>query len=137
MQFVPEAKQATAKFTDRLMSAGQHSSRHAPAESSRPQLGRRRAIGHCRVPDCVPRLSLKTALGERTARFLNGFFGQLQLSETCAGGMEWGRGWPGYALANKGYDTRSLQAYLVHRNIQHTVRYTELSPTRFKDFWRQ
>jgi|KBSMisStaDraftv2_1062788.scaffolds.fasta_scaffold88076_3 hypothetical protein len=23
-----------------------------------------------------------------------------------------------------------------HRNIQHTVRYTELSPGRFKDFWR-
>jgi site-specific recombinase XerD len=42
----------------------------------------------------------------------------------------------GYALANKGHDTRSLQAYLGHKNIQHTVRYTELSPTRFKDFWR-
>jgi site-specific recombinase XerD len=43
----------------------------------------------------------------------------------------------GYALANKGHDTRVLQAYLGHRNIQHTVRYTELSPTRFKDFWRR
>jgi site-specific recombinase XerD len=42
----------------------------------------------------------------------------------------------GYALANKGHDSRALQAYLGHRNIQHTVRYTELSPTRFKDFWR-
>jgi integrase len=42
----------------------------------------------------------------------------------------------GFALANKGHDTRSLQAYLGHRNIQHTVRYTELSPNRFKDFWR-
>ncbi|MBR0842918.1 tyrosine-type recombinase/integrase [Bradyrhizobium liaoningense] len=42
----------------------------------------------------------------------------------------------GYALANKGHDTRALQAYLGHRNIQHTVRYTELSPGRFKDFWR-
>ena len=42
----------------------------------------------------------------------------------------------GYKLANDGIDTRSLQAYLGHRNIQHTVRYTELSPTRFKDFWR-
>jgi hypothetical protein len=41
----------------------------------------------------------------------------------------------GYALANKGHDTRSLQAFLGHKNIQHTVRYTELSPTRFKDFW--
>jgi hypothetical protein len=41
-----------------------------------------------------------------------------------------------FALANKGHDTRALQAYLGHRNIQHTVRYTELSPGRFKDFWR-
>jgi integrase len=38
----------------------------------------------------------------------------------------------GYALANRGHDTRALQAYLGHKNIQHTVRYTELSPTRFK-----
>ena len=30
----------------------------------------------------------------------------------------------GYKLANDGVDTRSLQAYLGHRNIQHTVRYT-------------
>ena len=43
----------------------------------------------------------------------------------------------GYALANKGHDTRALQAYLGHRNIQHTVRYTELASTRFKDFWRE
>jgi site-specific recombinase XerD len=42
----------------------------------------------------------------------------------------------GFALANAGRDTRSLQAYLGHRNIQHTVRYTELAPDRFKDFWR-
>jgi hypothetical protein len=43
----------------------------------------------------------------------------------------------GYAPANRGHDTRALQAYLGHRNIQHTVRYSELSPTRFKDFWRK
>ena len=43
----------------------------------------------------------------------------------------------GYALANRGRDTRALQAYLGHRNIQHAVRYTELSPTRFKNFWRE
>ena len=42
----------------------------------------------------------------------------------------------GFALANKGVDTRALQAYLGHRNIQHTVRYTELSQDRFKDFGR-
>jgi site-specific recombinase XerD len=43
---------------------------------------------------------------------------------------------PGYKLANDGVDTRSLQAYLGHKNIQHTVRYTELAPDRFKGFWR-
>ena len=42
----------------------------------------------------------------------------------------------GYKLAGDGHDTRSIQDYLGHKNIQHTVRYTELSPTRFKDFWR-
>ena len=42
----------------------------------------------------------------------------------------------GFALANKGHDTRALQVYLGHRNIQHAVSYTELSPARFKDFWR-
>src|ERR1700758_4038387 len=42
----------------------------------------------------------------------------------------------GFALVNKGHDTRALQAYLGHKNIQHTVRYTELAPDRFKDFWR-
>jgi integrase len=42
----------------------------------------------------------------------------------------------GFALANAGHDTRALQAYLGHKNIQHTVRYTELAPDRFKDFWR-
>src|SRR6187399_3203967 len=42
----------------------------------------------------------------------------------------------GYKLANQGVDTRSLQHYLGHKNIQHTVRYTELSPDRFRDFWR-
>jgi len=43
----------------------------------------------------------------------------------------------GYKLAGDGHDTRSIQDYLGHKNIQHTVRYTELSPTRFKDFWQK
>jgi type 1 fimbriae regulatory protein FimB/type 1 fimbriae regulatory protein FimE len=42
----------------------------------------------------------------------------------------------GFALANAGHDTRALQAYLGHKNIQHTVRYTELSSDRFKGFWK-
>jgi type 1 fimbriae regulatory protein FimB/type 1 fimbriae regulatory protein FimE len=41
----------------------------------------------------------------------------------------------GYKLANDGQDTRAVQHYLGHKNIQHTVRYTELSPERFKSFW--
>jgi type 1 fimbriae regulatory protein FimB len=41
-----------------------------------------------------------------------------------------------FKLANQGVDTRSLQHYLGHKNIQYTVRYSELSPERFHDFWR-
>lgn len=41
----------------------------------------------------------------------------------------------GYKLANDGQDTRAIQHYLGHKNISHTVRYTELSPERFKGFW--
>jgi integrase len=40
----------------------------------------------------------------------------------------------GYLLANKGHDIRSLQAYLGHKNIQNTVRYTEMAPDRFRGF---
>ena len=41
----------------------------------------------------------------------------------------------GFKLANDGHDTRAVQLYLGHKNIQHTVRYTELSPARFRGFW--
>jgi type 1 fimbriae regulatory protein FimE len=41
----------------------------------------------------------------------------------------------GFYLASKGHDTRAIQDYLGHRNIHHTVRYTELAPGRFDDFW--
>jgi integrase len=41
----------------------------------------------------------------------------------------------GFKLANDGHDTRAIQHYLGHKNIQHTVRYTELSPERFNGFW--
>ena len=37
----------------------------------------------------------------------------------------------GFKLARNGVDTRSLKAYLGHRNIQNTVRYD-----RFRNFWR-
>jgi integrase len=42
----------------------------------------------------------------------------------------------GYKLANDGHDTRAIQAYLGHRNIQNTTRYTALAPQRFKAFFR-
>jgi type 1 fimbriae regulatory protein FimB/type 1 fimbriae regulatory protein FimE len=43
----------------------------------------------------------------------------------------------GFHLANAGHDTRAIQAWLGHRNIQHTVRYTELAPDKFKNFFRE
>ena len=42
----------------------------------------------------------------------------------------------GFYLANKGIPTRTIQAYLGHKSIQHTVRYTELSPKAFNNMWR-
>jgi type 1 fimbriae regulatory protein FimE len=42
----------------------------------------------------------------------------------------------GYKLANDGHDTRAIQHYLGHKNIAHTVRYTNLAADRFKSFWR-
>ncbi len=41
----------------------------------------------------------------------------------------------GFKLANDGHDTRAIQHYLGHKNIQHTVGYTQLAADRFKDFW--
>lgn len=40
----------------------------------------------------------------------------------------------GYQLASEGVDTRAIQAYMGHKNIQHTVLYTQLNPKRFKGF---
>jgi type 1 fimbriae regulatory protein FimB/type 1 fimbriae regulatory protein FimE len=42
----------------------------------------------------------------------------------------------GFKLANDGHDTRAIQAYLGHRSIISTVRYTALTPNRFKNFWK-
>jgi type 1 fimbriae regulatory protein FimB len=43
----------------------------------------------------------------------------------------------GYYLANKGHDTRLIQDYLGHRNINHTVRYTRTAAKRFEGLWRK
>jgi hypothetical protein len=66
----------------------------------------------------VERAGPKPSLGSRPTR-------------TCSGTLAATR-WPIEAT-----NTRALQAYLGYRNIQHTVRYSEMSPTRFKDFWRR
>jgi Phage integrase family len=42
----------------------------------------------------------------------------------------------GFKLANDGHDTRAIQAYLGHRSNMSTVRYTALTPNRFKSFWK-
>jgi type 1 fimbriae regulatory protein FimB len=42
----------------------------------------------------------------------------------------------GFALADQGADTRLIQDYLGHRNIQHTVMYTATNPARFERLWR-
>jgi site-specific recombinase XerD len=42
----------------------------------------------------------------------------------------------GVYLANQGIDTRAIQQYVGHGTIQHTVRYTALTPQRVTDFWR-
>jgi hypothetical protein len=80
----------------------------------------------------VPRSALADAFGPRSAARLSAKSGL-------------GRWFPprartrvsdGKLDSNQGVDTRSLQHYLGHKNIQHTVRYSELATDRFKDFWR-
>ena len=79
---------------------------------------------------------------ERGSPFTTAGFAKLVERACVSAGLDFGahphmlRHACGFALANKGHDTRALQAYLGRKNIQHTVRYTELSPLRFKDFWR-
>jgi site-specific recombinase XerD len=65
-----------------------------------------RAAQHARLPDGVP-------------------FNPHALRHAC-----------GFTLANKGTDTRTIQAFLGHRSIQHTVRYTELAPGRFNGLFK-
>jgi type 1 fimbriae regulatory protein FimB len=77
----------------------------------------------------------RTALSRKTAWLAIRTYGQLtglsvdayppMLRHAC-----------GFALADQGADTRLIQDYLGHRNIQHTVRYTATSPARFERLWR-
>ena len=81
-------------------------------------------------------------ISERGAPFSTAGFARMLERAADAGGLEI-KAHPhmlrhacGFKLSNDCVDTRALQAYLGHRSIQHTVRYTELAPTRFKGFWR-
>jgi site-specific recombinase XerD len=42
----------------------------------------------------------------------------------------------GYKLINDNHSLRAIQSYMGHSSIASTVRYTELSSTAFRDFWR-
>jgi hypothetical protein len=78
------------------------------------------------LKDEIKQRGLLEAAGDNFAiRVSEQISGRLDVRHACS-----------YALANKGHDTKALQVYLGHRNIRHTVRYTELSPTRFKNFWQ-
>jgi site-specific recombinase XerD len=76
----------------------------------------------------------KTPLSTRSVRHILARTGELagisfpvhphQLRHAC-----------GYYLAASGHDTRAIQDYLGHKNIHHTVRYTQMSPQRFENFW--
>jgi integrase len=79
---------------------------------------------------------------ERRAPFTTNGFGKMLARIGEAAGMPFSvhphmlRHACGFKPANDGRDTRALQHYLGHRQIQHTVRYTELAPGRFNGFWR-
>jgi integrase len=80
-------------------------------------------------------------VSERDTPFTTGGFRKLIARLGAAAGFEFPahphmlRHACGFQLANRGTDTRTLQAYLGHKNIQHTVRYTELAPQRFRGLW--
>jgi len=74
------------------------------------------------TPDSVNRLIKRLGNGSKLFGFPIHFH---MLRHSC-----------GFALANAGHDTRAIQDYLGHKVIQHTVRYTELSRTKFAAFWR-
>src|SRR3974390_289060 len=81
-------------------------------------------------------------VSERGAPFAKRGFKAMVERAACAAGFDMKihphmlRHSCGYKLANDGVDTRTIQGYLGHKSIQHTVRYTELAPTRFKSLFQ-
>src|SRR5262249_47286616 len=82
-------------------------------------------------------------VSERGAPFTTAGFASLVARAGVAAGISFKvhphmlRHATGYALADLGTDTRTLQAYLGHRSIQSTVRYTALASGRFRNIWRK
>jgi integrase len=81
-------------------------------------------------------------ISERGAPFTTAGFGRLIERAAASAGLQL-KAHPhmlrhacGYALANRGHDTRAIQGWLGHRSITSTAVYTALAPNRFKDFWR-
>ena len=85
------------------------------------------------LPHFACRRETATAHGVNTGRNAIGLLAPAPDAELCHAAAN---AVPLYKLANDGIDTRALQAYLGHRDIQNTTRYTALAPDRFKGFWR-
>ena len=70
----------------------------------------------------------------------NGFFKMLSRAAASIGMVDVHphllRHGTGFKLVNQGVDTRTLAAYLGHRNIANTARYTRMDAKRFDGFWR-
>jgi site-specific recombinase XerD len=88
---------------------------------------------HVPAPRATPRGAPFVFTSERGAPFTTAGFAKLTERAGAAAKLPF-KAHPhmlrhacGYALANKGHDTRAIQGWLGHRNIQHTVRYTELA----------
>jgi hypothetical protein len=100
----------------------------------------RRAPGPAPAPAREPGVALH--LRQRGSPFATAGFARMIQRAAIVAGLEL-KAHPhmlrhacGYALANKGHDTRAIQGWLGHRSITSTAVYTALAPNRFKDFWR-
>jgi type 1 fimbriae regulatory protein FimB/type 1 fimbriae regulatory protein FimE len=80
-------------------------------------------------------------VSERGAPFTtNGFFKTLSRAAASIGMADVHphllRHGTGFKLVNQGVDTRTLAAYLGHRNLANTARYTKMDARRFDGFWQ-
>jgi site-specific recombinase XerD len=80
-------------------------------------------------------------VSERGAPFTpNGFFKTLSRAAASIGMDDVHphllRHGTGFKLVNQGVDTRTLAAYLGHRNLANTARYTRMDAKRFDGFWQ-